>query len=57
MQDLEKRMRETTKLSTSWEEIKNEEDLLMANTFYNAKKPEILTASTKKNPKKKVTWD
>lgn len=47
------------KLSNSWNEIKNEEDLILANTFYNSKrsepKPNIPT--TKKNPNKKITWN
>lgn len=29
----------------------------MANTFYNAKKPEVLSNNPKKNAKKKVTWE
>jgi hypothetical protein len=41
MQELEKRMMSEVKLSLSWNEIKNEEDLILANTFYNAKKIEF----------------
>ena len=38
MQELEKRMLAEGKLSSSWNEIKNEEDLILANTYYNSKR-------------------
>lgn len=40
MQELERRLAADGKLSVGWNEIKNEDDLLLANTFYNAKKNE-----------------
>jgi hypothetical protein len=38
MQELEKRMLETQKLSSSWHEVHGDEDLLLANTFFNTKR-------------------
>ena len=40
MQELEARIMEGKQLTGSWSESKNEEDLLLANTFINSKKPE-----------------
>lgn len=47
------------KLSSSWNEVKNEDDLILANTFYNSKRAESATtsASGKKPSKKKVSWN
>jgi hypothetical protein len=47
------------KLSSSWNEIKNEEDLILANTFYNSKRSEVKVPPTtnKKHPTKKLTWN
>jgi hypothetical protein len=46
------------KLSNSWNEVKNEEDLILANTFYNSKKAESAVASgSGKKSKKKVSWN
>lgn len=46
------------KLSASWNEIKNEEDLTLANTFVNAKKIEIMNqlGISKKTNSKRVAW-
>lgn len=46
------------KLSVSWNEIKNEEDLTLANTFVNAKKIDVnnLQAINKKSCSKRVSW-
>lgn len=41
------------KLSLSWNEIKNEEDLILANTFYNAKKIEYQDSHPEEKKKKK----
>ena len=57
MQELEKRVLETRQLSGNWAESKNEEELLLANTFNNAKKPEGMGTPGKKMSKKKVSWD
>ena len=58
MQELEKRMLAEGKLSSSWNEIKNEEDLILANTFYNSKKPDSRPqAPLRKTPKKRLTWN
>jgi hypothetical protein len=57
MQELEKRFMEGKQLSTSWSDAKNEEDLLLANTFLNSKKAESLGPAMKKTGRKKVSWD
>lgn len=52
-------MMNETKLSNSWNEIKNEEDLILANTYYNSKRNEnkpVTYASYKKQSTKKVVW-
>jgi hypothetical protein len=48
------------KLSNSWNEIKNEEDLILANTYYNSKRNENKPASlvpAKKQTTKKLVWN
>jgi hypothetical protein len=58
MQELEKRLLAEAKLSNSWNEIKNEEDLILANTFYNSKKSEAKNlSSNKKASSKRVSWN
>ena len=57
MQELEKRMLESKQLTSNWAETRNDDDLLLANTFLNSKKPEMSTGVVKKNCRKKVTWD
>lgn len=59
MQELEKRMLAEGKLSSSWNEIKNEEDLILANTYYNSKRNEnkVVTMPAKKQNTRKVAWN
>lgn len=59
MQELEKRMLAEGKLSSSWNEIKNEEDLILANTYYNSKRNENKAVSmpAKKQNTRKVAWN
>lgn len=59
MQELEKRMLAEGKLSSSWNEIKNEEDLILANTYYNSKRNENKAVSmpAKKQNARKVAWN
>lgn len=59
MQELEKRMLAEGKLSSSWNEIKNEEDLILANTYYNSKRNEnkTVTMPVKKQTTRKVAWN
>jgi protein-tyrosine phosphatase len=59
MQELEKRMLGEAKLSNSWNEIKNEEDLILANTYYNSKRSENkqTTLPPKKQTNKKISWN
>jgi len=50
-------MMESKQLSCSWGESKEGEDLLLANTYINSKKPEGVGVGVKKNSRKKISWD
>lgn len=50
-------MMEQGKLSSAWHEHRTEEELMLANTFNNAKKPESTGPIMKKTGRKKVSWD
>lgn len=45
------------KLSSSWQEVHGEEDLLLANTYFNTKRAEPAGSVLKKTCRKKVVWD
>ena len=56
MQELEKRMAESTKMTSTWNESKTDEDVMLANTYHNSKKIEYSLQPAKKQPKKKLAW-
>lgn len=57
MQELEKRFLVEYKLSNSWNQIKNQDDLILANTYYNSKRYDGKITPTKRQNKKRVVWN
>ena len=59
LQDLHSRMSKTNQLSCEWKNTSNEEELLLANTFANAKVPKEISEETKLEKKtnhRRINW-
>ena len=59
MQELEKRMMQIYNLSNNWEDCKNDEDLVIKNTYNNSKTAMLEGNQGKQAPnknKRNITW-
>jgi len=56
MQELEKRMMQLYNLSNGWQDSKNDDDLILKNTFANTKIGEVTTSNKANKNKKPITW-